>query len=321
MLLLCLLSGCASQPYRYGQFRPATVAPPPLVVDRGGPSPRLDRIRSLVEYPRTLFRFGRPDPRPSQEEVEQTVITYLEKNDLTDVEVEVGEYDPGTQWQRLRDNPRVSPFWKYSVGSLTVVGYSVLPGRAFGIDSYNPFTDTLSLNSRNPHRALFEASRAKALRGEHYVGSSAVLSSLPVIRSVADVRQASDVLSYLRAEEEWDLETAAYPQLYAGIGKETIGLAGWFIPFTVGPALGIGGSIVGHTTGRYVANQRSQQIELVRAERRRGDEALAELAAFEEANADWLDPEAAGLILPAAGETDPAFSDVVTDGQLLEPVE
>ena len=116
-------------------------------------------------------------------------------------------------------------------------------------------------------------------------------------------------------------ETAAYPQLYAGIGKETIGLAGWFIPFTVGPALGIGGSIVGHTTGRYVANQRSQQIELVRAERRRGDEALAELAAFEAENVDWLDPEVTGVILPAGGEADAASTGSVTDGQLLEPAE
>lgn len=318
VMCLGLLAGCASQSYRYGQFRPATAPVPPLVVDRGGPSPRLDRIRSLVEYPRTLFRFGRPDTRPSPEEVEQTVVTYLEKNDLTDVEVEVGEYDPGTQWKRLRDNPRVSPFWKYSVGSLTVVGYSVLPGRAFGIDSYNPFTDTLSLNSRNPNRALFEASRAKALRSEQYVGSSAVLSSLPVIRSVADARQASDVLSYLRAEEEWELETAAYPELYAGIGKETIGLAGWIIPFSVGPALGIGGSLLGRTTGQIVASQRSQQIELVRADRRQADAALAELAAFEEEANRWLDPTATELILPAVGEADPESTSPQAEVDLLD---
>ena len=307
--LVCFLSGCASQPYRYGQFRPVTSPAPPLVVDHGEPHPQLDRLHEVVEFPRKLLRFGRPDPRPTTEQVEQTVVTYLEKNDLTDVAVEVGEYDPSRQWQRLRENERVGPLWKYSVGSLTVVGYSLLPARVFGIDTYNPFTDTLIVNSRNPSRALFEAARAKALRGEQFVGSSVVLSSLPVIRSVADVRQASDVLSYLRAEEQWDLETAAYPQLYAGIGKEMIGLAGWFIPISLGPGLGIGGGILGNATGQVVASQRTQEIEVILAERRQADEALAELATFEESDASWRD-ESSGQILPAGAEQDPGKAEV-----------
>ncbi len=310
LLLAVGLAGCASDSYRYGQFRPVSAPVPPLVVDRGEPHPHLDRLRDVVEFPRKLFRFGRPDSRPTTEQVEQTVVTYLEKNDLTDVAVEVGEYDPSRQWRRLRENERVGPLWKYSVGSLTVVGYSLLPARAFGIDTYNPFTDTLIVNSRNPPRALFEAARAKALRGEQFVGSSVVLSSLPFIRSVADVRQASDVLSYLRAEEQWDLETAAYPQLYAGVGKEAIGLVGWFIPISLGPGLGIGGRILGSATGQVVASQRRQEIEVILAERRRAQEALVELAGFEETDSSWAD-DAAGDVLPAVGEQNPADSDTV----------
>lgn len=314
LLLAVGLAGCASDSYRYGQFRPVSAPVPPLVVDRGEPHPHLDRMRDVVEFPRRLFRFGRPDTRPATDEVEQTVVTYLEKNDLTDVAVEVGEYDPSRQWQRLRENQRVGPLWKYSVGSLTVVGYSLLPGRVFGIDCYNPFTDTLCVNSRNPPKALFEAARAKALRGEQFVGSSVVLSSLPVIRSVADIRQTSDVLSYLRTEEQWELETAAYPELYAGIGKEAVGLAGWFIPFSVGPGLGIGGRLLGSATGRVVASQRNQEIEVILAERRLAEEALVELASFEESDELWAtDPS--GGILPALGEQNPA------DPETVNPVE
>jgi hypothetical protein len=310
LLLIAAFAGCASDSYRYGQFRPVTAPVPPLVVDRGEPNAHLDPLRDVVEFPRKLFRFGRPDTRPATDDVAQTVVTYLEKNDLTDVAVEVGEYEPSRQWRRLRENPRVGPLWKYSVGSLTVVGYSLLPGRVFGIDCYNPFTDTLCINSRNPPKALFEAARAKALRGEQFVGSSVVLSSLPVIRSVADVRASSDVLSYLRAEEQWELETAAYPELYAGIGKEAIGLAGWFIPVDLGPGLGIGGRLLGSATGRLVANQRSQEIEVILAERRLAQDALIELAAFEESDAWWAD-EPAGEVLPAVGEQNPADADTV----------
>ena len=202
------------------------------------------------------------------------------------------------------------------MGSLTIVGYSLLPGRVFGTDTYNPFTDTLSINSRNPPRALFEAARAKALRGEQFVGSSVVLSSLPVIRSVADVRQASDVLSYLRAEEQWQLETAAYPQLYAEVGKEAIGLAGWFIPVSVGPGLGIGGRLLGSATGQVVANQRSQEIEVILAERRQADEALAELSGFTE-EAAWWNGDVDWQVLPAAEEIDAASPG---DNDAIEPV-
>jgi hypothetical protein len=315
-LLVAGLCGCASDSYRYGQFRAVTAPVPPVVVDRGEAHPQLDRLRNVVEFPRRVLRFGRPDTRPTTQEVEQTVVTYLEKNDLTDVAVEVGEYAPSRQWQRLKENERVGPFWKYSVGSLTVVGYSLLPGRVFGTDTYNPFTDTLSINSRNPPRALFEAARAKALRGEQFVGSSVVLSSLPVIRSVADVRQASDVLSYLRAEEQWQLETAAYPQLYAEVGKEAIGLAGWFIPVSVGPGLGIGGRILGSATGQVVANQRSQEIEVILAERRQADEALAELAGFTE-EAAWWNGDVDRQVLPAAEEVDAASPG---DNDAIEPV-
>jgi len=317
LLLAVGLAGCASDSYRYGQFRPVSAPVPPLVVDRGEPHPQFDRMRDVVEFPRKLFRFGRPDTRPATAEVEQTVVTYLEKNDLTDVAVEVGEYDPSRQWQRLRENQRVGPLWKYSVGSLTVVGYSLLPGRVFGIDCYNPFTDTLCVNSRNPPQALFEAARAKALRGEQFVGSSVVLSSLPVIRSVADIRQTSDVLSYLRTEEQWELETAAYPELYAGIGKEAVGLAGWFIPFSVGPGLGIGGRLLGSATGRVVASQRNQEIEVILAERRLAEEALVELAAFEESDALWTE-DPSGEILPALGEQNPADSETVNPVESTE---
>lgn len=314
LLLAAGLVGCASDSYRYGQFRPISAAAPPLVVDRGEPHPHLDRMRDVVQFPRKLFRFGRPDSRPTTDEVEQTVVTYLEKNDLTDVAVEVGEYEPSRQWQRLRENQRVGPLWKYSVGSLTIVGYSLLPGRVFGIDCYNPFTDTLCINSRNPPKALFEAARAKALRSEQFVGSSVVLSSLPVIRSVADIRQSSDVLSYLRAEEQWELETAAYPELYAGIGKEAIGLAGWFIPFDLGPGLGFGGRLLGNATGRVVANQRNQEIQVILAERRLAQDALIELAAFEESDAWWAD-DPAGEVLRAVGEQNS------TDSETVDPVE
>jgi hypothetical protein len=59
-----------------------------------------------------------------------------------------------------------------------------------------------------------------------------------------------------------------------------------------------------------VASQRRQEIEVILAERRRAQEALVELAGFEETDSSWAD-DAAGDVLPAVGEQNPADSDTV----------
>jgi hypothetical protein len=66
-----------------------------------------------------------------------------------------------------------------------------------------------------------------------------------------------------------------------------------------------------------VAGQRSQEIEVILAERRQADEALAELAGFTEEEA-WWNGDGDRQVLPAAEEVD-AESQGDTDA--IEPVE
>ena len=49
----------------------------------------------------------------------------------------------------------------YAIRSYYAVFYTIFPGRVFGGDRYNPFTNTINLYSDHPSIALHEAAHAK----------------------------------------------------------------------------------------------------------------------------------------------------------------
>ncbi|MCY2965432.1 MAG: hypothetical protein NT069_17660 [Planctomycetota bacterium] len=299
-LAVVLSAGCAGRPYQYGRFHPEGVDAPQLVVMHGGPHERLDTLKSIVQFPKKLLSFGHSHDEESTDESERQVAEYLEKNDLTDVYVSVNDYDPEDQWRRLKENERVAPAWKYTLGAASVVGYTLLPGRVFGKDNYNPFTNTLSLNSPDPNRGLYEAAWAKDVHTKSHVGSYVAFSSLPGISLAREAKKTEDVVGYLQAEEQWELEKQAYPALYAQLGSQSAGLASPFVSAIISPVIGLGGGIVGHTTGRVVAGQRAKEIERIQTERSN--------VAIEE----WLAedaPEESAEIQLVGGEADPSESE------------
>jgi hypothetical protein len=225
----------------------------PVVVERGGPHETLDRIGWVVGLPaRVLTLNSKVNNHDVSPETIEKLTTYLEQNDLTDVLVSVNEYDPKGQWRRLRDNYRVDPFWRYSAGTLSWLGYSLFPNRVFGGDEYNPFTNTLILTSDVPARALAEAAYAKDVHGRKHPGAYATISDLPLFSLARQGRATSDVLAYARVQHDWEGEKQAYHVLYPHIGSTVFGPASHFVP-VAGPFLSAGGALAGHATGRTVS--------------------------------------------------------------------
>jgi hypothetical protein len=260
--------GCASSTYHYGRFRPATAEPPPILADHGEPDQVLDGMAAVVDAPGRLI--GSSSRREISPETATQLATYLEKNDLGDVHLSVNRYDPSGEWRRLRTNTRIGPVWRYTAGALSVAGYAVLPGRVFGTNRYNPFTDTLSVNSDKPVELLKEAAEAKDVRSQRLPGTYAAMTSVPGLAVVREVRSANDVLSYARAEGDWDTEKAGYRELYPRVWTNgtfgtgplvTAGLAWW-----AGPAIGLGGAVVGGGIGYVVAAQREAEVTRVTTE-------------------------------------------------------
>ena len=115
--------------------------------------------------------------------------------------VAVNEYDPKGQWRRMRKNDRVSPFWRYSVGTLAWMHYTLLPNRLFGGDRYDPFANSLNLSSDVQSLVLSEAAYAKDIHSRRHPGAyAAIVNDMPVLSIWRRARAASDVLGYARAK-------------------------------------------------------------------------------------------------------------------------
>ncbi|HEV3338846.1 MAG TPA: hypothetical protein VG125_00770 [Pirellulales bacterium] len=256
-LVALLTCGCATTPYQYGRFHPQSpggVQLQPIEVRYGQPRKTLDRIGYVLGTPARIITLNKKmnNHDISPETLEKLKI-YMAVNDITDVCVAVNEYDPKGQWQRLRENKRVAAGWRYSVGTLNWLSYTILPNRLFGGDRYSPYTNTLNLSSDVPAQVLSAAAYAKDIHSQRLPGTyAAFVNDMPVLSVVREAKAARDVLGYARARHDWKSEQQAYHVLYPQIGGATVGTAGVFVP-TVGPLLHLGGVAAGHAVGRTVA--------------------------------------------------------------------
>ena len=131
---------------------------------------------------------------------EQTIEQYLAANRLDKVKVRLNEYAPWDEWKRLVHNQSVGWPLRYTFGTVAVAGYTILPGRIFGGDQYNPYTNTISLYSDVPALALYEGGHAKDYAQRQHKGLYAVADVVPSVGLLChDVRALRDAMGYIQA--------------------------------------------------------------------------------------------------------------------------
>lgn len=205
-----------------------------------------------------------PETRLQQrEQAIQLASNYLVANGLEDVRLEVREYDPSEQWQRLKDNREIRPIWKYTGGTANWLRYTLLPARVFQSDRYDPFTNTLHLNSDDLANTIYETAQAKEFRRSRLIdrGSYAMLQYVPFVPVVHHSRVASDALTFSQHHLDGSLTSELYPLSYSRIGStvisETLSVVSLSpnAPIYSGPVLRGAGGIVGRSVGVQVARQ------------------------------------------------------------------
>ena len=278
-LLLIAWSGCASPTYQYGLKHRVDPRPTLDMVNTitiGGEHPKLDRVEKAIHYPLQKIKswFAKrdqspPDPVELRRAVVYKAQEFLILNELVDIKIDVGEYDPAEQWRRLKANDRIHPFWKYSFGTVEHLKYAWIPGRVFHYDKYNPYTNTLSIHSTRPSMAVYESAEAKIIRDHRFPGAYLAVCSLPIAPLFKDVRVANDVLSYARTRQEWDLERELYPQIYSAYGSDLVSQAAWVFPSAwvlpsyYKPLLSIAGGAAGNVGGHIVVREREFERKLL----------------------------------------------------------
>ena len=250
-------SGCATGPYQYGRgwrnAQSAACTPPAnaasLEVAVGRPHKFVDGVGWIVGIPgKVLLWDRRVNNHDISATTTETVAEYLEQNQLQDVCVRVNQYAPGDEWRRLCANREVGAGWRYTVGTLSVAGYTLFPGRVFGTDRYNPFTNSLYLYSDVPSLGMQAAAYAKDLHNRERPGTYAAVNELPIVALWHETIATRDALAYLQTQGDAEAFREGERILEPHYGSRVGGAFDFIVGF--GPVFQVGGAIVGHVSGR-----------------------------------------------------------------------
>jgi hypothetical protein len=262
-----LLAGCAQAPYQYGNFAVNSEMPQKVVVERGGSHKVIDRISDAISWPRRKLFPELPDRREISPETLEQVAEYLDKNELTDVHVSVRDYRPRDQWRRLRDSRVVPPLTRYTLGPLSVINYTLFPGKLFDVNGYNAYTNTLYVNADTPALLVHKAAFAKNVRNRKLPGAYVAAHGLPFVHAWPEIEAMHDVVGYAKAEQNWSLETETYEEIYPRVGSQAVVGAGVFLPvWWAIPAVSVAGGFAGGAAGKAALARRESERREVQAE-------------------------------------------------------
>jgi hypothetical protein len=254
LVLVACSAACVSVPYsRLDQralSRPSPTTPPEEPqVERGRPNRAIDGIGWVLGLPSKIILLDRRmDNHRVSAKTEDALRAYLAYNGLTDVKVRLNEYSPGAEFRRLVRNKGECWAWRYTIGVLSWLFQTVLPGRLIGGDNYNPHTDTISIYSDIPAVALHEGGHAKDFAGQTLRGTYAFAYMLPFFSLQAEAQASTDAISYLYARGSADREKEAYKTLYPAIGTYVGGMFATDLgPLSPWYYLGV---VPGHIVGR-----------------------------------------------------------------------
>lgn len=223
-------------------------------IERGRPNLLLDGAGWIVGIPSKLLLWNtKIDSHSVSEETEQQLRQYLTANGLHDVKVRINQYDPAGEWRRLVENKSIHPGWRYTVGALAVTRYTMLPGRLFGNDEYNPFTNSISLYSDRSTIALREGAHAKSVTEASYRGLYSASMYLPGSPLWIDTYATREVLAHVRESQQSSLERETYLVLFPAYGARVGQSLLFYVDAGQGQVAQAGFSLIGHAVGRTMA--------------------------------------------------------------------
>lgn len=256
------LSGCASTPYSFGSAAryyssPDLVARTEVQMERGRPHKVIDTFGWIWGIPSKILLWDRRvENHRINAHTEKQLATYLSENELSTVKVRLNQYHPRDDWHRLVANKSVGAGWRYTVGLVSVAVEAIVPGRLFGGDHYNPYTNTIHLYSGSPAIALHEAGHAKDFARRKWKGTYAAARILPIVPLIQEAIATSDALGYLEATQSISAQQEAYEILYPAYGTYVGAEIKALGPFGV-----VFGAIGGHVVGRWKSWQLEEQRE------------------------------------------------------------
>ena len=224
-------------------------------LQRGQRRKVIDAAGWVIGIPNKLILWNRRvDNHNIGPRTEQVIDEYLAMNALDTTRVRINQYAPRDDWRRLVRNKRVGAPWRYTFGTLATLYETVLPGRVFGGDHYNPYTDTIHLYSDVPAIALHEAAHAKDFARRKYKGTYAAVYGIPGVPLYHESIATGDALAYAQQYASPAEQKEATNVLYPAYGTYVGSALGSAIPRYANP-LYYGSVVGGHVWGRTLSSR------------------------------------------------------------------
>jgi len=261
--VVALSTGCAQVPYEPGYqievHDTLRLEPGEPQFERGEPHRFIDGLgHYVVSLPSKLLLWNWDvDNHDISLRTEAALRTYLRENGLDNVKVRLNQYEASGEWERLFKNDAIHPVWRYTVGVIATAFYTLFPGRVFGGDNYNPYTNTINLYSDHESIALHEASHAKDFAKREWKGLYAFLYVLPLFPIYHEAVATGDTIGYHKWKQDTENEKADYKILYPAYATHVGGQGvQWLRVDTLTQHLIRAAAVIpGHIAGRIKAAQ------------------------------------------------------------------
>ena len=268
-LITLVVTGCATAPYHYGKdteyVHGPRLAPHEPQITHGTPHGFLDASDwiwpgSLLA--KLLLWNSKLDSHQISTQTVAAVQQFLAVNELRDVKVRFNDYCVGEELRRTVRNKAIAPGWRYTFGMLTWLQYTIMPGRFFGGDNYNPYSNTINIYSDLIPVGLHEAGHSKDFAERIYKGTYAFFYGVaPGFNLYPETKASTEALSYLRDKHDSAQWKAGYKILYPAYGTYIGGNVGMWLAFPWSYVAEVGTVIPGHIVGRIKAAGVAERIE------------------------------------------------------------
>lgn len=225
--------------------------------------PMLDGLERAIE--KTIRPFSRSkshrDPTDDQISAETRDILneYLARHHVENINIVFNEYNTSASFRRLRNNPHVSSAVRYTAGMATVVGGGIVSNRVIDRNVYNPFTNTLELNSDRPAQILGLVAVARRKQDLNHSDGYAMLSAMPVASSIIHSLGANDAAEFAKEADLWEVEQQAHRDAYKhGSRAITMGVMP-VAPFYAMPLIAVGGDLTARRLAQRRITRRDQE--------------------------------------------------------------